>query len=488
MSISERLIVIIDVGTTGVKALLISESGKILGKTYTEYSLITPSPTEVEQDANLWWSEAKNAIKELMKKAKPMKSSITSISITNQRGTVVPVDKDGNPLCNAITWLDTRTPETDEDMKKRLIQRSSLQKILWLKQNKPEIFKKTHKFVTTDAFIYYKLTGNFVMSSSNAIYYPYNVMELKWDEELINELDLSLDLFPETVPSGSDLGKISEDAAEELCLPKGINVIMGAGDQQSSMIGVGAIKPNIAKATTGTGTFVDVTLEEPIFDFYDTTTHLFVLPHAIEKKWILEAVIPGTGALLKWYRDNFAYPEVEEAKHKGMNAYDIITKYAEKEPPGVNGLGIIPLFTFGKGLIYGLSLSHTRHSIARAILESNGFAIRFFLDMFEEFEQKITELRVDGGGVKSSLWRQIQADITEKPVVLTNVIEDAGPLGAAILAAKGIGLYSSLESAVNNMVRLKERRDPNPENSEKYMEYYERFQDMMLSVASELEV
>ena len=488
MSSSERLIVIIDIGTTGVKALLISESGKILGKIYTEYPLITPSPTEVEQDANLWWLEAKNAIKELMKKTKPIKSSITSISITNQRGTVVPVDKTGKTLYNAITWLDTRTPDVDGDLKKRLIQRASTQKILWLKQNKPEIFKKAHKFVTTDAFLYYKLTEKFVMSSSNAIYYPYNVMDFKWDSELIETLDLSLDSFPEIVPSGSNLGELSENASNELYLPKKVSVIMGAGDQQSSMVGVGAVKSHIAKATTGTGTFVDVTLEEPIFDFYDTTTHLFVLPHAIENKWILEAVIPGTGALLKWYRDTFGYPEVEEAKRKDMNAYDVIIKHAEKEPPGVKGLGIIPLFTFGKGLIYGLSLSHTRHSVARAILESNGFAIRFFLDMFEEFEQEISELRVDGGGVKSAVWRQIQADITEKPVVLTNVIEDAGPLGAAILAAKGIGLYSSLENAVNNMVRIKERRNPNPENSERYAEHYDKFQDMMLSVASELEV
>ncbi|MGQ4833699.1 MAG: FGGY-family carbohydrate kinase [Candidatus Asgardarchaeia archaeon] len=487
-SYDERLIIALDVGTTGVKALLITETGNIVGKVYKEYSTLTPSPVEVEQDANQWWDNSKEAIHELLKKTKPPKKSIASICVTTQRGSIVPVDSNGTPLYNAITWMDARPVKIDnEELREKLTQRTATLKILWFKQEKPDIFDNAYLFASTDAFIYYKLVKQFVMSPSCAAYYPYNVSENKISDELLELTGIPLEKMPEILPSGTNLGTLDPDVAEELGIPSSVNDILGAGDQQSAVLGVGAIYPKVAKVTTGTGTFVDVPLNEPIFEFYEKTTHMFVLPHALPNKWLLEAVIPSTGAILRWYKNNIAFPEVEKARNERRNIYDVITEEAAKVPPGSNGLGVIPLFTFGKGIIYGLSLNHTRHSIARAILESNGYAIRFFLDIISEYDVDVDELRVDGGGSKSKLWRQIKADITEKPVILTHAIEDAGALGAAILGAVGVKIYATVEDAVRNMVKIVETRKPIPENTEKYMEYYDKFQEMMLSAASEIE-
>ncbi len=482
----KNLFISLDIGTTNVTAVLFDSHGVILKKNVSEYNLITPDPNTVEQNALDWWNSVKKSICGLNINEN---QNILGLSISTQRATIVPVNEHGAPIYNAITWMDTRAPDIDDaELSELLLQRTSTQKILWLKQNKPKIYDKVYKFLPVDSFIYHKILGIFVMNPSNAAYFPYSVSERKLMHEVFEKLSISEDIVPEIVSSGTVLGNLPKDIAKDLCLPEDLKIVMGAGDQQCSLLGLGGLDSSSLKTTTGTGTFVDVTINEPLFEFYNKLTHLFILPHALPDKWMLEAVIPGTGAILKWYRDNFAFPEKDEADRTGSDVYDIIAQKASKIPPGSNGLGVIPLFNFGKGIIYGLSFSHNRHSLARAIMESNGYSIRFFIDMFEEFDISVNDIRVDGGGAKSELWRQIQADVTNKPVLLTRSIEDASALGAAILTAVGTGFYESYESAVNNMVHIEKTHQPVSENYEIYSEYYEKYQEMMLSAASELNV
>jgi xylulokinase len=208
----------------------------------------------------------------------------------------------------------------------------------------------------------------------------------------------------------------------------------------------------------------------------------------IPNKWAFEAVLPGTGLIYRWFRDQFCSKEVETAKAVGVDSYDILNLEAAPVSPGSDGLIIIPLFMFSRGIVWGLSFSHTKGHVARAILESSGFGMKFFIEVINGQGIEVSEIRVDGGGARSHLWRQIQADITGKPIVLTRVVEDASALGAAILTGYGIGLYETIDKAVDAMVKVTEKINPIPKNQEIYESIYSKFTDMFLQTATELKV
>ena len=342
---ADYFILVFDIGTTGTKVLVFDSVGTLIEKRYKEYSLITPSQIEIEQNSEDWWDAVKTLTKDICKKSEFDCSKIKAIGITTQRGTVVPLDSDGNPLYNAITWMDTRSVDVSDELKEKLIQRTITQKILWFKQKKPEIYSKTAVFASTDSYITKKLVDRFLITPSTAAYYPYSVSEYNWDEELASDLGLEIEKFPEIVMPGEKIGTLESKIAEELGLPTDLDVIMGVGDQQASAVGLGVIEPYKIKATTGTGTFVDVVVDEPYFEYYEPTTHMFILPFLKEGSWLLEAVIPGTGALLRWFRDNFAKEEVEQAKKENKDPYDLITAKASEIPPTSEKLIVCLLYT-----------------------------------------------------------------------------------------------------------------------------------------------
>ncbi|MHA1262856.1 MAG: FGGY-family carbohydrate kinase [Candidatus Freyarchaeota archaeon] len=252
---------------------------------------------------------------------------------------------------------------------------------------------------------------------------------------------------------------------------------MGGGDQQCACLGVGAIRTGIAKATTGTGTFVDANLEKPI---YDPLNILFTLPHVLKGRWILEGVLPGTGAILKWFRDEFCHQEKLLAQNMGIDPYAIIEDQAETVEPGSAGLFVIPLFNFAKGEIVNLSFAHTRKHVARAIMEGTAYGMRGMVEMMEGMGVKIDELRIDGGGARSPLWRQIQADVVGKRVVVPQIAESTS-VGAAILTSCGTGCYGAIEKAVDSMIKILETREPKPENQKIYNEYHPKFMERLLA-------
>jgi sugar (pentulose or hexulose) kinase len=239
------------------------------------------------------------------------------------------------------------------------------------------------------------------------------------------------------------------------------------------------VDPGPAKATTGTGTFVVSVLEgKPIFD---PAGNLFTNPHVVKGKWILEGPMPGTGLLLKWFKEQFSTHEVQKASEMKVDPYDYLVEEAKGANPGAGGLLIIPLFTFAKGTMYGLSFGHTRKHVARAILECNAYAIRFYLTLMETMKVKSNETRVDGGGAKSSLWNQIQSDVTGRPVLVPKVTEGSS-LGAAMLAAVGASIHRSVDDAIKNMVHFVDRKEPNKEHSKVYDKMYSAFQTQLMSI------
>ncbi|MGQ4892791.1 MAG: FGGY-family carbohydrate kinase [Candidatus Njordarchaeia archaeon] len=479
---------IIDIGTTTVKSFLVNDNGEILSKSVKEYKSVSPAPTYHEQNPETWWNLAGETMREALEKKRVDKENIRALSLITQRATLVPIDSNGNALHNAITWMDSRNVDLKEEEKEILIQRVPLRSILWFKRHSSEIYEKSYKFALVDSFFSYKLVGETFSSPSQAIYLYYDPEVKRYNEDVLEKLEVDVEKLPKVIESFKVIGDLEKKAADHLGLKEGTPVIIGAGDQQSSAVGLNLLNHGDAKITIGTGTFIDVVSDKKLFDFYEENAHLFVLPHAIEGKWLLEAVLPGTGALVKWFAENFALTEEREREKSKISVYEILDKKAESVAIGADGLLLIPLFSFGKGLIKNLSFHHTKYHMFRAILEGTSFGARFFVDLIESLDFELSELAVDGGGSNSRLWLQIHSDIMQKKLKLSLAGPNASVVGAAVLASFGVKQHESIESAAKSFVKFVDVIKPDEKSFEVYEELYGIFMDKMLEISEELEV
>ncbi|GAG26654.1 unnamed protein product, partial [marine sediment metagenome] len=246
--------------------------------------------------------------------------------------------------------------------------RRAMPKILWIKKNKPEIFEKTSTIAFVDTYILNKLCEIIVTDPTNGYWGILNLKTLKWDEDLAEAYEVPMNLWPDIKFPGEVIGELSSKAAKDLHLPNNIPVIMGSGDQQCSALGLGVIETGQAKITMGTGTFVDYVVDKPVSPAKGIP--IFSIPTPIKGKWNIEATMPGTGTVMKWFKDNFSQLQIQESIEKQINVYDILTSEASMVPPGSEGLLVLPLYLFRKGAIHGLGWNHTRAHLIRAIMES----------------------------------------------------------------------------------------------------------------------
>ena len=474
---SQRHFAVFDIGTTGTRSVIVDEEGHELSKAYEEYPSKPNDLQPQEQLANTFWRTSANTMQRSISGCKYGAESITGVIVTTTRDSLTPVDKDGTPLAPTVTWVDNRSSSKSKEMADEIGPRKSVNKIMWFLENRPDLFKKVHKWVLLDAYINNKLCGIYASSPADARYGPLDHETLKWSEELCESTGIPIDTLTDIVNSGTLIGEISSDAAKATSLRKDTPVIMGSGDQQCSALGMGIIETGRVKATTGTGTFVITHLDE----FMENPFVMFCNPSAISGKWILEGVVPGTGLMYKWYRDQYCEPEVALAAKTDQDAYQIIEASAASVPAGSDGLIMFPFMAYNLGILYHLGFAHTKAHVARAILEANGYGIKMYIEMMEGMlDLKFDELRIDGGGSNSPLWRQIQADCAEKTIVLPKV-RDSTVIGAAILGSVGTGIYGSYSEAVDNMFHIEERREPIPENVTIYRKQYQIFNNLVNS-------
>ncbi|TXT67244.1 MAG: Glycerol kinase [Promethearchaeota archaeon] len=478
----------LDLGTTGCRTFIFDIAGTILAWDYEEWKSYYPKPSYVEQNAEVWWDAIKRTIDSAIKKSGVDIAEIVSLSITNQRETIVPVDKEGTPLHNALVWQDRRTTEQVDFIKERVgvdkIYKTtgltidpyfSATKILWFKDNKPEIYDKTHKFLLVSDYIINKLTGKFYTDFSNVSRTMlFDINNLRYSEDIASELEIDLDKMPEPVESGVDIGEIVTD---ETSFDRKTLVITGAGDQQSAALGVGINKPGDIKCTTGTGSFILAYLKEPKLD---PQKRVLCSCHAIPGAWVQEASVFTTGAVLRWFRDQVGYIECKQAEQEGVDPYDFMTELAKESPPGANGILMIPHLVgagaphwnpYSKGLIFGLSLGHERKDLYRAILEGVVFEIKKNIEVFKMIGIEPQQLRLTGGGSRSDLWNQIMADILNI-VCVRNVVEEATSLGAAILAASGAGIFPDISEAADNLCKVEKKFIPDENRNTFYNKLY----------------
>jgi len=478
----------LDLGTTGCRTYIFDLAGTIISSDYQEWESFYPTPSQVEQNADAWWNSLKKTIEAAIKKSGIDKSEIVSLSVTNQRETIVPVDKQGNPLHNALVWQDRRTIEQVEFIKNKIgpdkIYKTtgltidpyfSATKILWFKDKKPEIYNRTHKFLLVSDYIIYKLTGRFVSDHSNlSRTMLFDINRLKYSENIASEMGIDLDKMPDPLESGVDIGEIVTDETD---FDKKTLVVSGAGDQQSAALGVGVVAPGEIECTTGTGSFILAYLNKPKFD---PEKRVLCSCHAIPGAWVQEASIFTSGGAYRWFRDQIGQSECIEAEKENQDPYRIIDAQAEKSPIGANGLLFIPHLVgagaphwnpHAKGILFGLSLGHKRHDLYRAVLEGVAYEVRKNIDVFKQLGIEPKELLLTGGGSRSDFWNQIYADVLGITCV-RNIIEEATSLGAAILAASGAGLFPDIAKAAETLCKVDKKWVPNEENKKFYDSIY----------------
>jgi D-xylulose kinase len=489
---NSQLVMAIDVGTSGTRtAVFNAKTGALITQTHQEYSSFFPRPAWVEQDAEDWWrttcSTTQATVKDLGKKI----DALIAVSITNQRETTVPVDQHGIPLHTALVWQDRRTTPQCHKIRSEIGIDTvynetgltidpyfSAPKILWFKHENPQLFQKTHKFLLVHDFILHRLTGEFATDYSNASRTMlFSVQKVEWSNLMCDQLEIPKEKLPKAYPSGTNLSEITNTAAKATGLPKGLPVIVGGGDQQCGAVGVGVVKPGRVKATIGTGTFILAFEKQPLFD---PQHRLLCSCHAVPDHWVIEASIFTSGIIYRWFRDQFGQEEKQLAKLLDSDAYELMNNQASQSPPGARGIVILPHFVGAgapywnpeaRGVITGLALGHSRSDIIRAIMEGTAFEVRRNLETMQSLGIEVKELRLTGGATRSTIWNQIQSDITQLQVQRSQ-IEEATALGAAVLAATGGGIYRDVSQAAEAMVTVGEHYQPSKDLANRYDKLY----------------
>lgn len=492
----------LDIGTTGCKCTVFDENGIELGKSYQEY----PVKRRVgghEIDIASLLEGVLTVIKE-MASAYP---DIAGIGVTSFGETFVCVDEEGNPLAPAMLYTDPRGSKecnwlVDKLGEKHIAEITGvtahemygLPKILWVKNNKPEIYNATKHILQMEDFIVFTLTGNAIIDYSLATRsMAFDINKLDWSDEILAVAGIDKSLFSKPVPTGTDAGEILPTMAEKTGLQKGTRIIAISQDQVAAAVGAGAFDGNIG--VDGAGTVQCLT---PIYDELPNIEKMMpgkyvVVPYVVPGKYVTYAFSYTGGALIQWCTDNVAKKEKELAKAEGIsiNAY-LEKQYAESraadglDPDGPSGMLMLPHFagaatpymdTGSKGVMVGMTTATTPADIYRACMEGVCYEMYLNYENVLKAGARPTKLHATGGGAKSQVWMQMKADMLGIPIVALKTV-DAGTVGSAMLTGVALGIFNDLKDAANAMVEQTVTYKPRAEYHEKYMEVYKKFAEL----------
>jgi xylulokinase len=478
---SDRVLVAIDVGTSGARASAYTADGTELAEVRRSYPTVLPGEGRAEQDARRWPTAALSALTSL---AKGLNTEIAAIGLTGQCPSVVPLDKNGRPLRPGIIYRDNRATAEAARIRERFGDRHLhaltghlpaafhvAAKILWIRTHEPDVFAATRLWAQPSEYVGLALTGepgtDWSVAAATALL---DLRERRWAAELLNGLDLDESTLPPVRPSWSVIGGLRPALARRLKLPTDTPVIAGAGDSIACAIGAGVTAPGPVSEMAGSSSCFNSVVPEPLADL--DITHY---PSAVQDRgYVTEVGLNTTGEALDWLAQLFY------ARAPRRDDFARIEHAAAAAPPGADGLLFAPVLGDGerddpalRGTAAGLSLRHDRRSWARATLEGVAFGVRARLETLERASAKATELRVSGGGARIALWNQIKADVTGTPVVC--VPGDSTAVGAAMLAGLGAGIYRDVGEAVAHAYRPGPVAEPDPRLRGLYDELYARY-------------
>jgi xylulokinase len=492
----------LDVGTSGTKAVAIDETGKLLASALVEYPLLTPKPDWAEQSPAEWKRAALEALTFLAKAPEVNAADVKGLGLTGQMHGSVFLDANNNVLRNAILWCDQRTAKQCDDITgkvgaKKLIEMVcnpaltgfTAPKILWLRDNEPEVYEKVRKVLLPKDYVRYELTGEFATDVADASgTLLFDVKNRAWHTELMSMLDVPADFMPKAFEGPEVTGTLSKEAAGITGLPEGMPVVAGGGDQAAGGVGCGIVRTGVISSTVGTSGVVFAFADDVCLD-PEGRVHTFC--HSVPGKWHVMGVVLSAGGSLRWYRDALCNEEKTLAAETGRDPYEYITEAASAVPLGSEGLLFLPYLTgertphkdpYAKGAFVGLSLRHEKPHMARAVLEGVAYAMRDSLEIIREMGVPIEQVRASGGGAKSPFWRQVQADVNAAPLATINV--DEGPAyGAAILATVATGLYASVEEACDAIINVVDTCEPVAANTREYDKWFAEYQKAYAALA-----
>jgi xylulokinase len=481
----------LDVGTTGAKALLISETGAVVASSTTEYAMYTPHPQWAEQDPADWWQATVESIRQVLAESKVGSDRVVGVGLTGQMHGLVLLGKDGSVLRPCIMWNDQRTgPQcawiTSQVGAERVLQLTgnpvlpgfTAPKIVWVREHEPEIYDKAAKVLLPKDYIRYRLTGEFATEVSGASGTSlFDVGQRCWSDEMLAALDIPADWLPECYESPIVSGRISHDAARATGLKAGTPVVGGGGDQAAQAVGSGIVETGLVSVTVGTSGVVFASTNEFVVE---PAGRLHAFCHAVPGKWHLMGVMLSAGGSFRWFRDTLGRMEKGVAGLMGRDPYELLTAEAAHAPVGSEGLLFLPYLTGertpypdpnARGVFMGLTLRHDKAHFVRAVLEGVAFGLCDSLELMKDLGLEIHQIRASGGGARSDLWRQILADVFDTELVMINVTEGAA-YGAALLAGVGAGIYGDVAEACQQAVKVLQRTEPVRQNAVLYKDFY----------------
>ena len=482
----------IDIGTSGTKTLICDTRGKVLATAMAEHPIYSPRPGWSEQHPADWWASTCAATKAVVKKAKIKPNLIKGIGLSGQMHGSVFLDSDGKVIRPALLWNDQRTTAECIEIEKKAGGRNELidmvanpaltgftaPKILWLRKNEPKNFAKTAKILLPKDYIRFLMTGTYVTEVSDASgTLLLDVRNRKWSTKLLSKLNIDIDLLPRCVESTEITGQITASAARELGLVAGIPVVGGAGDQAAGAVGNGIVSTGILSATLGTSGVVFAHSDQPTLD---PLGRVHTMCHAVPGKWCVFGCMLSAGGSFQWFRNQLGQHEIELAKIKKCDPYELLIKQADEAPAGCEGLFFLPYLNgercphpdpYARGAWIGLSSRTTRGMMIRALLEGVTYGMRDAIEIMLDMNIKVSQIRATGGGARSAFWQQLQADIYNAPIILTNASE--GPAyGVALLAGVGTGVWKSVEEACKKAISQTTRINPAKRSVALYNKHY----------------
>lgn len=491
----------LDVGTTSIKAGLFEPDGRCLATALEEYVLISNSPEQAELEPLTYWKAACRTIRQVMAQSQVDPARVAGLAVSSQGETTIAVDAAGQPLRKALVWLDNRAVKQAEALKSVLgdtvYDRTGIPdmvatwpacKVLWIKENEPQVFDRTAKFLLVQDYLVHQLCGRYVTDGSiscTTLYY--DIIAHSWWPQVMDAIGITAAQLPELLPVGAVAGELTAAAAEDLGLTTDTKVVLGGMDQAVGAIGAGNIAPGVVSETTGAALAIQATIHDPMIDPSRQTP---VYVHSVPDEYLFVPVCPTAGMAFKWFKDQFGREESLQAEQEGTSAYELLNRLAESVPAGSDGLVMLPhlMGAFSpesnpsaRGAFSGFTLHHSRGHFVRAIQEGVAYMLRRNLELIGKSGIEIREVRTTGGGSRGKLWNRIKTDVCNIPFI-TLFNEDTALVGDAILAGVACDVFGSIADGVAAMVRIDQTINPG-QDVEVYEKAYRRYCDLDAALA-----
>jgi len=475
----------IDVGTGGTRALIIDSNGNVIASASAEHQhFASPRPGWAEQDPRDWWKACGTAVRQSLQMSGLRADDIACVGFSGQMHGAVLLDSSDDVVRSAIIWCDQRSEAQSRELEQMFgrdtlirltcnppLTNFTLTKFLWVRETEPKNWARVAHVMLPKDYVRFRLTGERAIDMADASgTLLLDVTNRRWSKEVLSKTGISETLLPALFESPQVCGKVSAAGAEATGLRAGTAVVAGAGDQAAGAVGMGIARAGAVSATIGTSGVVFASTDRPAMDPHGRI-HTFC--HAIPGRWHVMGVTQAAGLSLRWYRDQFGAASPGLQKKDGRDPYDVFAEEAASAPAGSEGAFWVPylmgertphLDPNARAALVGLTASHTRAHVMRAIMEGVAFSLKDTFTIFEEMKIPVTSIRLGGGGARSPLWRQIQADVYGREVEIV-AAEEGAAYGAAILAGTGAGGWSSVEQACEAVVRVAKRIAPHPQDS-----------------------